>query len=429
MIQKRHSLKTAIASLILLAATSFSSLESLAQDGEKLFKQNCATCHRVDGKKMTGPGLEGFWDRLPEPKEETYVSWVQNPPAVLKGGGDAGAYFNALVGEFNGVVMTAQGHLSKEDILAIGEYVKAPGGEEPAAGAAVQDCSWVDTYGVEEEDNTDTTRLIWLLILGVIFVVLLIALTGLKRSLKNLKNERDGLPQEEDLTNWEAVKLWMGNNKRYVALIIILMALGGAKDGWYALKGVGVNQNYAPVQPIKFSHKIHAGDKKINCVYCHSSAEQGKTAGIPSVNVCMNCHKGISSGTCTGEEEIAKIYEAAGWDPEKGQYTGEEKPVEWIRIHQLPDFAYFNHSQHVVVGKQKCQTCHGPVEEMHLLEQYSDLSMGWCVNCHRETAVAMDGNPYYEKLHEQLKEKYKDTDHKVFTVEDIGGLECAKCHY
>ena len=144
----------------------------------------------------------------------------------------------------------------------------------------------------------------------------------------------------------------------------------------------------------------------------------------------MNCHTGIQEGKRWGTEEIAKIYEAAGYDPDKGAYTKEPKPIKWVRIHNLPDFAYFNHSQHVVVGKQECQTCHGEVQEIdYPMYQHAELTMGWCINCHRETEVQMAGNGYYEKLHAQLLEQYADEGIEKFTVEHIGGLECAKCHY
>ena len=199
---------------------------------------------------------------------------------------------------------------------------------------------------------------------------------------------------------------------------------------------MGVDQGYQPIQPIAFSHKIHAGENKIDCQYCHSSAKHSKHSGIPSVNVCMNCHKGIAEvasetkmdGYSTEQlnAEIQKVYDAAGWDPEKFEYTGEEKPVKWIRIHNLPDFVYFNHSQHVTVGGLECKECHGPVETMHELYQYSPLTMGWCIDCHRETNVDLKGNEYYEKVHQQLAEKYEVDQ---VTAAQLGGLECGKCHY
>ena len=200
---------------------------------------------------------------------------------------------------------------------------------------------------------------------------------------------------------------------------------------------LGVDQGYAPVQPIHYSHKIHAGANKIDCNYCHSSARKSKHSGIPSLNVCMNCHKNISE--YNGEEdlvngytkefynkEIAKLYDAVGWDDAKQSYTGEEKPVKWVRIHNLPDFVYFNHSQHVTVAGIDCQKCHGPVEEMEIMYQYSSLTMGWCIDCHRETNVDLENNEYYEKIHEELSKKYNVD---KLTIAELGGLECGKCHY
>ena len=206
---------------------------------------------------------------------------------------------------------------------------------------------------------------------------------------------------------------------------------------------VGIDQGYAPVQPIHYSHKIHAGDNKIECTYCHSSARVSKHSGIPSLNVCMNCHKSIYEYTGNPEGpsaedlangytnefytgEIKKLYKAVGWDEENQRYTGESYPVEWVRIHNLPDFVYFNHSQHYSVAGVECQTCHGPVEEMEVMYQYAPLTMGWCINCHRETNVQLTSNPYYEKIHEELSKKYGVDE---LTAAQMGGLECGKCHY
>jgi hypothetical protein len=141
----------------------------------------------------------------------------------------------------------------------------------------------------------------------------------------------------------------------------------------------------------------------------------------------MNCHKGIKEGTLTGTTEISKIYAALDYNPETQTYGPNPKPIKWTRVHNLPDFAYFNHSQHVKVGGVMCQTCHGPVEEMTVAKQFAPLTMSWCINCHRETEVKMAGNHYYDKYHKYLSNKY-GADAKI-TVEKIGGTECGRCHY
>ena len=204
--------------------------------------------------------------------------------------------------------------------------------------------------------------------------------------------------------------------------------------GW--MMQIGVDQGYEPVQPIHYSHRIHAGENGIDCKYCHSAARVSKHSNIPSLNVCMNCHKNISevAETTATEEyskefydgEIAKLYDAVGWDKDVQSYTGKTKPVKWVRIHNLPDHVYFNHSQHVTVAGVECQTCHGPVEEMEIMRQHSPLTMGWCINCHRETNVKVEDNAYYTKIHEELSKKYGV---KQLTAAQMGGLECGKCHY
>jgi hypothetical protein len=173
---------------------------------------------------------------------------------------------------------------------------------------------------------------------------------------------------------------------------------------------------------------LHAGQNAIDCQYCHSGAEKSKHAGIPGTQVCMNCHKYVQTGPKYGETEISKIYAYSGWNPDEGKFVREPKNIEWVKIHNLPDHVYFNHSQHVKVGKIACQTCHGKIETMETVEQFAPLSMGWCVNCHRETKVQFADNNYYsvfEKFHDEIK-KGKRAD---VTVEDIGGTECQKCHY
>ncbi len=182
---------------------------------------------------------------------------------------------------------------------------------------------------------------------------------------------------------------------------------------------LGRSEGYAPLQPIKFSHKVHVEENQIDCQYCHHLADHSKSAGIPGSNVCLNCHELVREGTHSGRFEINKIHAAV----DSGM------PVEWIRVHRLPDFVYFNHAQHVEVGNIDCQECHGAVEEMHVLEQYSDLSMGWCLDCHRSRGVEFTENDYYgmtfEKYHEQIVSGEMDS----VLVDQVGGSNCMKCHY
>ena len=237
-------------------------------------------------------------------------------------------------------------------------------------------------------------------------------------------------------------------NKLFIA-IAVLLALGAA--GYYIVNGavnLGRQTNYSPEQPIFYSHAVHAGINQINCLYCHTGAEKGRHAVIPSTNVCMNCHKQINEYTGAAEHpletregkavdgtaEIQKLYRYAGYDPAKKDYIRDAagniqaKPVEWVKIHNLPDHVYFNHAQHVKVGKIACQRCHGDIQNMDEVYQASSLSMGWCINCHRQTQVQFADNGYYsifEKYHAELKNGSRTG----VTVEDIGGIECQKCHY
>ena len=221
-----------------------------------------------------------------------------------------------------------------------------------------------------------------------------------------------------------------------VAAIMFLLTSAYFMYGFFMQ--IGVDQGYAPIQPIHYSHKIHAGENGIDCKYCHSSARVSKHSGIPSLNVCMNCHKNIAefqgSKDSTYVEytkefytaEIQKLYDAVGWDKATQKYTGKTRPVKWVRIHNLPDFVYFNHAQHVTVGGIECQKCHGKVESFEVMKQDQPLTMGWCINCHRETNVKVEDNGYYKKIHEQLSKKLGVS---KLTAAQMGGLECGKCHY
>lgn len=389
-----------------------------AADGEKLFKQNCSACHRLDEKKLTGPGLKGVLDRVPQPAEEWLFKWIKDNEKLRKSGD---AYANKVFNDFGGVPMSSFAHLADDEIKAIIEYFKNP--PQPAAATTPTEAPGAEPAAAPSGGNT---LLYVLLGLTILFLILINVLSGVKRSLQTLVNEKQGLPAPAELGVIEEIKHWMQNNKGWVALGITVVVLWVLKLGWDGLMGIGVYTGYQPEQPIAFSHEVHAGQNGISCVYCHSGAEKGKAAGIPSANVCMNCHKAVQEGKRTGTKEIAKIYAALDYDPNTGKYGNNPKPIKWIKVHNLPDHVYFNHSQHTVAGKVECQTCHGPVETMTVAKQHSPLTMGWCVNCHRETQVQMAGNGYYDYIHQTYKGKFKG---QTITVDKLGGLECAKCHY
>lgn len=413
-----HSPQQPIRFLYLLLFTLLLSISTAwAQDGEALFKQNCATCHSMGSNKLTGPGMEGVMQRVPS--EEWLFKWIKNNEAVRKSGD---AYGIKIYEEYNKAQMTVFDNLKDEEVNAIIEYIKNPPAKKQTAstpGAGTGDT------GLDDASDAGRVSLI-LISIAILLAILYYVLKGVKKSLDAIVRERKGLPPAPEYGAVEGAKIWALNNKKWVAVIVLVLVAWGSKVGWDALAGIGIYQGYAPEQPIHFSHKIHAGENAISCVYCHSSADKGKAAGVPSLNVCMNCHKGIQEGATTGKDEIAKIYKALDYDVNTQQYGNNPQPIRWVRVHSLPDHAYFNHSQHVVVGKQECQTCHGPVQEMDVIRQHSELTMGWCINCHRTTKVAMEGNGYYDELHKKLAEQYKGQE---ITVSKIGGIECARCHY
>ncbi|HEY1040807.1 MAG TPA: c-type cytochrome [Bacteroidia bacterium] len=403
--------------------------KAVAADGKALFKANCAVCHSMCDQKLTGPGLKGVADRVP--KGAWLHDWIKNNEKVTKSGD---AYANKIVKENGGASMTVfEGTLSEEEIAAVTAYVAA--GDPSACGPKVDPAAAAGPgAGPAEEAKGGVDPLYIILAIIVILAIMIAVLRGVRNSMSSVAEKT---PEEElSKTFWQEAKDWAAGHRRFIGVCCLIIVLLGMRGCWNSLWMVGVyydettDKGYKPEQPIKFSHKIHAGDNAIDCRYCHNSVEKSRHAGIPTVNVCMNCHKAIQTGPTTGDKEISKIYAAAGFDPKTGNYDhSKENPIQWIKVHNLPDHVYFNHSQHVVVGKQECSTCHGNVKEMTVAEQKSPLTMKWCIECHRKTDVAMEGNAYYDKLHAYLKEKYKGQHLKTFTVAQMGGLECAKCHY
>jgi cytochrome c553 len=423
MIGQRRKANRVFLSLLIITAFSFGNKLS-AQDGKTLFTTNCASCHGVL-KKGAGPALTGFETRGPWSDRAKLYDWVHNPAKFMAGD----PYTTGLKAQFNNVLMTAFPGLSTKEIDAIAAYIQSVKPVEPPkeGGPTVPEGG-----GYGESDNA-----ILYGVLTLILAVVALIMLQVNANLRKLAEEKDGHRTHEPIPFYR--------NKTYITLLTLLLFVVG---GFFVVKGaihLGRNKKYQPEQPIYFSHKVHPGQNQISCLYCHGPAFEGKQATIPSVNVCMNCHMNIAEysgpaihkedGTeVNGTAEIKKLYDYAGWDPQQGKYVKEGKPIPWVKIHTLPDHVYFNHSQHTKVGQVQCQTCHGEITAMNEVYQASDLSMGWCVNCHRETNVNFvdstgeKGNKFYsiyEKYHNEIKSKQRDS----VTVNEIGGLECQKCHY
>ncbi len=381
-----------------------------AQDGKALFQNNCSSCHALFSKNI-GPALSGVSKRH---SEEWLIKWIHNSQSMVKAGdADAVKLFN----DNNHIVMPSQS-LTDAEIKAIIEYTTNE--KPPVAPVASANA---------EQNKEEGPVGLYLLIAAIVLALVAATLRKVLLNLKKAVRKQQGIPEPVKKTRWQEFVYWARNNKKLVAVMLIFLFLFTSVKGWYWMQGIGISQGYQPVQPIAYSHKLHAGTMQIPCVYCHSGAEKGKTAGVPSANVCMNCHKGVRSGPTTGTTEIAKIYKALDYDPDKGTYGPNPKPIQWVRVHNLPDLVYFNHSQHYVVGKIACQTCHGQVQDsMTVASQHAPLTMGWCIDCHKTTNVQMKGNHYYDVYHDYLKTK-KNLSDSAMTVESIGGTECARCHY
>lgn len=419
-----------------------------AEIGKKLFGANCASCH-FPHKNMTGPALKGARERwIENSSEENFYKWVKNSQAVIKGGDP---YANELFGTWKQSVMTNQ-NVTDEQIDHIFAYVEAytpPVATEDAAESNV---------GAEADNSSNTFY--WWLLAGLLVVVIAVV-GGVKGNLASISREQDGVEEPEQPSVGEAARSWAWKNRGWFGVtvfvaVILLLAMGMVK--WLDL---GVYEEYQPEQPIAYSHEIHAGQLEIDCKYCHNAVTKSKHATIPSVNVCMNCHKTVSEGkTDEGTAEIAKIYQAAGWDKDAGVYTGKTKPIKWVKVHNLPDHVYFSHAQHVVAGGVDCKQCHGNMKKMTVAKVMSTedlnnvgvtdsdydenkvkftkptLTMGWCIECHRESGIDIANAPegsYYNVIHERLlkdKKTYQRylEDGKV-SVAELGGIECAKCHY
>jgi len=412
-------------SVLLLACFTVWGISAKAQGdatkGEALFKSSgCTGCHKID-TRMTGPALGPALES--ETNDKWIASWVHNSSALVAAK-DPKAL--EIFNKFSQSVMPAFPSLSDGDIADIVAYVRADwkkiqDDQKKAAPAG----------GAVAEDKGPSDLVVYALI-GVIVIALIIilVLNRVIATLERLLGSKRLLPEEAVAAEGAAVEAdkyatlkKILKNKKLVFFIILCGTIAMGSWTWVALWNTNVHQGYQPVQPIKFPHDLHAGVMQIQCQYCHSGAFKSKNASIPSLNVCMNCHKVVK----TESPEIHKIYDALGYDPATQKYDSlKARPIQWIRIHNLPDFAYFNHSQHVKVGGIKCQQCHGPVETMKEVYQYSPLTMKWCIQCHKRTDINMKGNAYYENMiavHDLIKKGVK------VTPAQLGGIECGKCHY
>ena len=410
-------------SLIFVFTFSLSVFAQDAAKGKALFNAQCAACHHLD-RNMTGPSLRGVVDKYDGDIDWLY-KWIKNSAELIRSG-DARAV--RVFNEWNQSPMTAFPQLSREDVEDILAYTSEPRPEPTVAVAPTGGGG----SGSEGGISNDIILGALALVMGMLVVMLLLVKRVLdKIAIANgLETVQAG--QKTSTPIWKA----FAQNQFLVIVSVIFLLLSSAWFAYGWMMQIGVDQGYAPIQPIHYSHKIHSGDNGIECKYCHSAARESKHSNIPSLNICMNCHMNIvevAETTATEEyskefydNEIQKLYKAVGWDPEKREYTGKTQPVKWVRIHNLPDFVYFNHAQHVTVAGIDCQTCHGPVEEMEIMYQHAPLTMGWCINCHRETDIPLQENEYYKKIHEQLSKKYGV---EKLTAAQMGGLECGKCHY
>ena len=380
---------------------------SIVKNGESLFKGNCTVCHAIN-EVVIGPALRDVHERQ---SEEWIYAFIKNSQKVIKSGDE---YAVNLYNEYNKTLMTSF-DFSDEELNAILTYIKDESTKEVQV--VVADVSDASGQAVDSSINSNNFYLSLGLNLFLLLVIIFILFrfTNLSKKYVLLQdNQLKGKLLDDDdkeiVDSGFNIKEFIKSNRvvGIASFLFIGIFVKSCIDGLYT---VGIQQNYQPTQPIAFSHKIHAGQYEIDCNYCHTGVNISKSANIPSVNICMNCHNAID----TDEPEIQKILTA----------YEENRPIEWVRVHNLPDLAYFNHKQHVAVGGLDCATCHGPIEEMDVVYQYSELTMGWCINCHRETEVSSKGNDYYKKL----VELHNSSSKKPMTVEDIGGLECSKCHY
>lgn len=415
-------------SLFILALVGFSSFNFLsAQDGKALFNAKCASCHNVFNNS-TGPKLGGVIDEEYYKGDMTKIyHWIHNTNSLTA----SDPHFVDLKKQFNSqMTQFSEADLPNKDIDAIFDYINKTYAAGPGGGTK--------TDGGNGEAPSSNQNAVIFGVISLILAIVALILMYVNSNLKKMSDDAEGIDRPEPVPFYR--------NKIYIAMVsLVFFALAG----FFLSKGaIGLNRQiaYEPEQPIFYSHKVHAGINQISCLYCHGNAWESKHAAIPSVNVCMNCHKAINKyekgpklyredgSEVNGTAEIQKLYKYAGFDPANPNAWNASmaKPIQWVKIHNLPDHVFFSHAQHIRAGKVQCQTCHGEITGMDEVKQVSELSMGWCVNCHRQTKVDFNtdstGNQFYSiyaKFHEDIKNGKMDS----VTVKDIGGLECQKCHY
>jgi mono/diheme cytochrome c family protein len=415
--------------ILLVTFFVFSVSKINAQDanaaGKAVFIAKCASCHIMGSESGTGPNLQGVVGRWDGDKKRVH-QWILNWSKLAK----TDAHAAEVAASRPAVMQVFEGQITDPELDAVVEYVdnwKPVGPTTPTGGQPEGEGHGALIFGI----------------ISLIMALIALILMQVNSNLKKLSDDSEGILRPEPVPFYK--------NKVYIALFSIVLFIVGGYYTANALIDFGRQKHYEPTQPIFYSHKVHAGINQINCLYCHGAAMESRHAAIPSVNVCMNCHKTINSYTkgpeltrgdgskVDGTREIEKLYSYAGFDPKNAAAwdPSKAKPIAWTKIHNLPDHVYFNHSQHIKAGKVQCQSCHGEITNMDEVYQFSELSMGWCINCHRNTKVDFyktdssgkaTGNKFYsiyEKFHNDIKSGKMDS----VTVKDIGGLECQKCHY
>ena len=409
-------------SLFVISIVNISAQDAAA--GKAIFTGKCAACHNVF-KKMTGPALMGLEERGKWADHKELLAWINNPAAYMA----KDPYTQGLKAEY-GPMMTGFADVTLKDVDDMVAYINAEVANKNAA---------PKPGAVTETADTGNQNAIIFGVISLVLGIIALILMQVNSNLKKMSDDSEGIVRPEPVAFYR--------NKTYIAMAsIVFFVFGGYMVAKGAI-GLGRQKDYQPEQPIYYSHKVHAGINQISCLYCHGNAWESKHAAIPSVNVCMNCHKAINTyekgpklykengDEVNGTAEIAKLYQFAGFDPNNPSKwdPAKAKPIEWTKIHNLPDHVYFNHSQHIRAGNVQCQSCHGEITAMDEVKQVADLSMGWCINCHRQTNVNFNydstkGNKFYsiyEKFHNDIKDGKMDS----VKVKDIGGLECQKCHY